>query len=87
MGLGLTNAGNPFVGLGPLKLALVGRELEGRGVDPVTAGPDDGLGTPPLNEGCVWTNPCVAWIGLVTCCDHHEPDVDWSPVSLFESKN
>lgn len=47
------------------------------------------LGTLLLNEGCVWTRPCVAeknWVSeigdsdgpTVTCDCHHDADVDWS---------
>lgn len=79
-GLGLTNDGKPPVGDALRKPALAGGVLA---VEPDIR-LDEGLVIPPLSDGCVCTSPCVA-SGLCRCEFHHEADVDWSPVSLFES--
>jgi hypothetical protein len=76
----LTKDGKPPVGPGFLRLALAGGVL---GVGPLLGG-DDVLGMLALSDGCVCTRPCVAR-GLVKCEFHHEADVDWSAVALFES--
>lgn len=52
---------------------------------------------PPLNDGCVWTRPCVAEKkllskddksppGVVICDRHHDSAVDWSDLSEVSAK-